>query len=730
MRKRTTVVCTLVSCVVLVGLLVMNGSQLVIHATAPQTTQAQTEPSFGPELLLFKGNTTVALPSLPPGMQLHARLQDGPTILYIASGESRALTATQPATDALFTWQLLDADTTGQVYYFVDATMAAAATRAAAVGQLIYADERVLLVAVAKADETRLVTELPIAGISLALLPSAPLPWSPTTAEPINASAATVPAADPLIAALLPLLTENDLSTLIGELSGETPVTIGNDTITLNTRYTFATRIQDAERYLHQYYTQLGIAVSYAPWTYGSYSGRNVIAEIPGVEHPERIWLVGGHFDSISENPYNLAPGADDNGSGTAATLLIAKILRNYGFADTVRFVHFSGEEQGHWGSIVYARDQKLKGAQIMGYIDLDMIGWDGNDDRVVELHVGTGPKSNTLGTAFASVNERYGQGLVIERKTDTASRFSDHASFWDQDYAAFLAIENFFDGEYPRDRNPKYHNTGDKLALVDLNYVARYGRVSLATIAESAGIRQPDPNATPTPTATSTTTPQPSATSTPLPTGCVDLVVNGGFEDNGGWSFGSTPAQAKIVNTTAYTGTRSVLQGLPTGVGNATAHSSAFQTVALPNTAQQILLRYWEQPGGNSDGADYRETLLLNSNFGALATLERTSQAVTDGAWRERSFDLTAHRGRSVVIYLNVYNNGTGSQLWRYVDQVALLACTGATTTPTPTVTPTVTPTPTLSATVEPSPTPTLIPTIPPELLTERLYLPLIERN
>ncbi|MEZ4728360.1 MAG: M28 family peptidase [Caldilineaceae bacterium] len=115
---------------------------------------------------------------------------------------------------------------------------------------------------------------------------------------------------------------------------------------------------------------------------------------MPGAEHPERIWLIGGHFDSISDNPMSLAPGADDNGGGTAATMLIAKIFRDYEFADTVRFVHFSGEEQGHWGSIVYAREQKLKGAQIMGYIDLDMIGWDGDGDRVVELHTGTGPRA------------------------------------------------------------------------------------------------------------------------------------------------------------------------------------------------------------------------------------------------------------------------------------------------------------------------------------------------
>ncbi len=67
----------------------------------------------------------------------------------------------------------------------------------------------------------------------------------------------------------------------------------------------------------------------------------------------------------------------------------------------------------------------------------------------------------------------------------------------------------------------------------------------------------------------------------------------------------------------------------------------------------------------------------------------------------------------------LNVYNNGTGSQIWRYVDAVALLACNGVTVTPTPTVT--------ITATAMPSATPTLIATIPPELLTEHLYLPVV---
>ncbi len=705
----------------ILSLVALSINQSAIYATPAQSAPAPLDTTFGRELLLVKFPHGTLPTTLPPTLQLHAHLYNAAEPGFIASGDSVQLTASN------LDVQVLDGTTTDKVYYFVDATAPDAATRATEVGQLLYQDATQLLVAVAKEAEAALITQLPAAGIGLVVLPAAPLPWPVARHEPVSAAAPVAVAADPLITDLLPLLTETDLQSLIRELSGEIPVTIGGDTITLNTRYTFATRIQDAERYLHQYYTQLGIAVAYSPWAYGSYTGRNVIAEIPGTEHPERIWVVGGHFDSISDNPYNLAPGADDNGSGTAATLLIAKIFRDYTFVDTVRFVHFSAEEQGHWGSIVYARDQKLAGAQIMGYIDLDMIGWDGDGDRVIELHTGTGPKSNTLGTAFISANDRYAQGLVAERLTTAASRFSDHSSFWDQDYGAFLAIENFFDGTLARDRNPQYHKTGDKLALVDLNYVARYGRVALATLAELAGIQHADPNATATPTATSTPLPTPTPTPTSLPTGCVDLLVNGDFESSGGWSFGGTPAQARIVNSPIYTGTYSLQMGIPSGVSNVIAHSSAYQTVVLPNTAEHLMLRYWEQPGGSSDGIDYRETLLLTTNYAPVATLERTTAAVPGNVWRERSFDLTPYGGRTVVLYLNVYNNGTGSQIWRYVDQVALLACNGVITTPTPTPTPTATSTATSTAT--PTATPTLIATIPPELLTERLYLPLVAR-
>ena len=100
-----------------------------------------------------------------------------------------------------------------------------------------------------------------------------------------------------------------------------------------------------------------------------------MVVDLPGVEHPERIWVLGGHFDTNSEIPYTSAPGADDNGTGTASVMAAVELLKNYRFADTIRFVHFSGEEQGQWGGQVYARDLRLAGMQVPGFINLDMFG-------------------------------------------------------------------------------------------------------------------------------------------------------------------------------------------------------------------------------------------------------------------------------------------------------------------------------------------------------------------
>ena len=201
-------------------------------------------------------------------------------------------------------------------------------------------------------------------------------------------------------------------------------------------------------------------------------------------------------------------------------------------------------------GSRAYAGALRQAGVQVMGYINLDMIGWDSNSDNILELHAGTRPASNALANAFISANNRYGQDCR-SNLTDNADRFSDHSSFWDYGYGAFLALENFSDGATPRDRNPWYHPTGDLVAGVNLPYVVRSTHVTLATLANWPAFWNPEkltvtPTASPPATATATATPVLS---------CRDLLLNGDMEADLVWQFPATAWPAGFSSAAAHTG-------------------------------------------------------------------------------------------------------------------------------------------------------------------------------
>ncbi len=702
--------------------------------------------SFGPQLYLLgpSPRQSEILPTLPA--TIHAAVfGEGPT-LYIVSGGPDLLDQAA-ATD--IPARLLDADTSGKVYYFVDAQAAGALDAAGRFAAIIYADEQQLLVALPGENEPALLEALPAQGIGLALLSPDAISWE-EFAAPAPALAEVEPAVDSAVATLLPQVTAQAIAERIAELSGERPADIGGGMATLATRYTFAAGIRDAERYLYQRYVDMNLPVSYANWSYGNYSGRNVVAEIRGTIHPERIWLVGGHFDDTSETPYSRAPGADDNASGTAATLTIAGILRQHRFSDTIRFVHFSAEEQGHWGSQVYARSLTTAGAQVMGFINLDMIGWDGDGDRTVEIHSGTAANSASLAARFTGANQRYDQGLRLELKSTSASRFSDHSSFWDYGYPAFMTIENFFDDGIARDRNPWYHQTGDLLSRVDLDYVTRTARTALATLAEAATM-DPAPIATPTPTASATPTSTGEAPSpTPTAAACAELVANSGFETNTAWTFASTANPAGYSSVQAHTGVRSARLGVvPSGYSAAVepdaprpvapsgqernlmgelapfgaSYSTAYQTVAVPSSARTVTLSFWHRPGTQTTSGDFQRVLLLKPvTYSVIATVMKTLANKT--AWQQTTFDLTPYRGQSIVLYFEVYNDdiSSGARTWMYLDDVSVQACSGAAATPTSTSTmtpspaPTKTPTPSPTSVIFPdTPTPTPSPTFTP---------------
>ncbi|MBV7330231.1 hypothetical protein KFU94_18670 [Chloroflexi bacterium TSY] len=193
---------------------------------------------------------------------------------------------------------------------------------------------------------------------------------------------------------------------------------------------------------------------------------------------------------------------------------------------------------------------------------------------------------------------------------------------------------------------------------------------------------------------------------------GCQNLLTNGDVEGSGGWRFGRTPSPGAIIDAPIHGGARAIQLGVPADGANRFSHSTAYQSVTIPVDAEQATLSYWERSSGAGDGTDYRELLLLRTNFTVLRLLDRNKASGTE-QWKEQRFDLSAFRGQTIVLYFNVFNNGSGSRMVNYLDDMMLSTCdVSAPSTTTPTNTPTELPTATSTSTKTVTPNPTSTPT------------------
>lgn len=218
----------------------------------------------------------------------------------------------------------------------------------------------------------------------------------------------------------------------------------------------------------------------------------NVIAEIRGVETPEEIILVAAHFDTVQGSP-----GADDNASGVAGVLEVARRLSSPAFAErskrTVRFVLFNVEERGLYGSeehaAMYAERRAQTGERIVGVINLEMIGYFSDEPGSQRSPIPRIPgvfEPPTVGDSIVLVANR--DSSPFARDLDSLMRAgaprlktflldfvpgageaipdvrrSDHAPFWDIGVPAVMVTDtsNF--------RNPHYHKSSDTIETLDL---------------------------------------------------------------------------------------------------------------------------------------------------------------------------------------------------------------------------------------------------------------------
>ena len=289
---------------------------------------------------------------------------------------------------------------------------------------------------------------------------------------------------NPLVADIIAQVTTPTLAYEMEGLTGERPVTVAGISYTIATRNSYhAQAISMTTRYAYEWLATTGLSVTYHNYTWGPYNWRNVVAEKPGLADPDEVYLITAHIDDMPNS--SNAPGADDNASGSVAVMLAARLLAERPLAYTVRFVLFTGEEQGLRGSAAYAADCVARGEDIRGVINLDMIAYNSDALPIIDLYASSSvPASIELTRIFSDVVGVYSLDLIPERFVDAdVLQYSDQWHFLQQGYPAFLAIED------DDDFTPYYHSSADTLSTLDLEYYVDFTRAAIATLAHLSGL-------------------------------------------------------------------------------------------------------------------------------------------------------------------------------------------------------------------------------------------------
>ena len=239
--------------------------------------------------------------------------------------------------------------------------------------------------------------------------------------------------------------------------------------------------------YIEEKLRHYGCHVERQSFTYGDKTYFNVLAEVKGLrDNKDSVLVIGAHYDTVAGTP-----GADDNASGVAGLLELARLSVSSPLGRTVHFVAFSLEEQPafmtkHMGSYVYAKALKERGVKVEGMISLEMLGYycdrkgcqiypfslfklfyptSGNFISFVG-NLSSRAFMNKIKNSFLSVSRMPVEslsGISLIPGVD----FSDHRSFWKFGYPAFMITDTAF---Y---RNPNYHGPGDTAETLDYEKMA-----------------------------------------------------------------------------------------------------------------------------------------------------------------------------------------------------------------------------------------------------------------
>jgi hypothetical protein len=245
-------------------------------------------------------------------------------------------------------------------------------------------------------------------------------------------------------------------------------------------------RFQELEQvaeYIHRNFQTYHLQVTREPFQWEGQQVCNVIGEKKGEISPEKVIILGAHYDSVPGSP-----GADDNASAVAVLLEVARYVSTVNSRCTVRFIAFALEEYGYVGSTVHAKKAKKEGTKIEGMISLEMVGFTAptqNYPSTINSKyypsvgdfigiVGNNRSKALLERVRSSLKSHIPQlpaeFLVVPGNGEGLEevRLSDHSPFWDQGFRALLVTDTSFL------RNPNYHLPTDTIGTLDFDFMQK----------------------------------------------------------------------------------------------------------------------------------------------------------------------------------------------------------------------------------------------------------------
>jgi Zn-dependent M28 family amino/carboxypeptidase len=255
-----------------------------------------------------------------------------------------------------------------------------------------------------------------------------------------------------------------------------------------------------AALYIRTTLEDMGYEVQIQAFESGDMTVQNLEAELPGEGEPEEIIILGAHYDSVAGTP-----GANDNGSGVAALLEIARLLAGNSYSRTIRFVAFANEEPPFFyseemGSRVYAARSRERGEKIKAMLALETIGYYSDHPGSQHYPIPFGLFYPDTGNFIGFVGNLSSRRLVrqalgaFRASTPFPSEgvaapgwmmgihWSDHWSFWQEGYPAIMITDTALF------RYQHYHAATDTPEKIDYSSLARVTRGVANVVTELAG--------------------------------------------------------------------------------------------------------------------------------------------------------------------------------------------------------------------------------------------------